>query len=59
LAAKSLGKPPAGVDPGIPEWGNPPGVMPRYLAAEHIGGREGTGGTETSQYLEEQRAFPE
>jgi hypothetical protein len=30
LAAISLGEPPVGVDPGIPEWGNPPGGMPRY-----------------------------
>jgi len=26
--------------------------------AEHIGAAEGTGGTETSQYLEEKRVFP-
>jgi len=26
-AAKSLGEPSAGVDPGIPEWGNPAEVM--------------------------------
>ena len=26
--------------------------------AEHIGQREGTGGTETSQYPEEEKLFP-
>jgi hypothetical protein len=37
LAAISLGEPQAGVDPGIPEWGNPSRVIPRYLLAEYIG----------------------
>jgi hypothetical protein len=59
LAAISFGELPAGVDPKISEWGNPPGVMPRYLAVEHIDSREDTRGTETSKYLEEKRPFPE
>ena len=29
-AAKSLGELLTGFDPGVSEWGNPPGVMPRY-----------------------------
>ena len=29
-AAISSGKPHAGVDPEIPEWGNPPGVISWY-----------------------------
>ena len=35
MAAKSGGEPSAGVDPSIPEWGNPPGVMPRYPVLNH------------------------
>ncbi len=58
MASISFGELPAGVDPKISEWGNPPGVMPRYLVTEHIGDREATKGTETSKYLEEKRAFP-
>ena len=45
-------------DPGISEWGNPPpgdGVAPR---AESIGTAEGTAGTETSQYREEETCIP-
>ena len=57
--ALSLGKPLSGVDPGMPEWGNPPRGMPGYPLAEHIGLRKGTEGTETSKYLEEKRLFPE
>jgi hypothetical protein len=34
LAAKSSGKPQAGVDPEIPEWGNPTRVMPGDLWSE-------------------------
>jgi hypothetical protein len=49
----------SGVDPGMPEWGNPPRGMPGYPLAEHIGLRKGTEGTETSKYLEEKRLFPE
>ena len=43
-------------DPGIPEWGNPAGVMPCYPQAEHISSREATGGTETSKYPEERKS---
>ena len=35
--AKSLGEPCAGEDPGIPEWGNPPGVKAQVLDTEYIG----------------------
>jgi hypothetical protein len=34
-------------------------VEHRIPTAEHIGGVEGTWGTETSKYPEEKRAFPE
>ena len=54
-AAKCPGEALAASDPGVSEWGNPPGARPgtqRQLW-------EGTGGTETSQYPEEQRGFPE
>ncbi len=37
LAAISFGEPQAGVDPEIPEWGNPSRVIPRYLLTEYIG----------------------
>ena len=37
--------------PGVGNTTSPP--------AEHIGGVEGTGGTETSKYPEEKRVFPE
>ena len=46
-------------DPEIPEWGNPPRGMPGYPWLNKIGQEGGTGGTETSQYLEEERPFPE
>ena len=39
---------------GETRWSEPPA-----LTVEHIGSREGTWGTETSQYPEEKRAFPE
>ena len=44
LAAISFGEPQAGVDPEIPEWGNPASVMGGYPVFD----REATGGTETS-----------
>jgi hypothetical protein len=53
-AAKCPGETLAVSDPGISEWGNPPGARPG--TPEQSG--EGTGGTETSQYPEEQRGFP-
>ena len=40
----------------MPEWGNPAGVMPSHLLAEHIGLEKLTQGSEPSQYLEEQKA---
>jgi hypothetical protein len=42
LAAISLGEPQAGVDPGIPEWGNPTRVIPRYPSGEYIASRRQT-----------------
>ena len=54
-AAKCLGEGLAPGDPEISEWGNPATVMGRHPRVA----REGTGGTETSQYLEEKRGFPE
>ena len=36
LAAISFGEPQAGVDPEIPEWGNPWRVMPPNLPVEYI-----------------------
>ena len=56
LAAKSFGEPQAGVDPKIPEWGNPSRVIPGNLWAEYIGSRRRTRGTETSQYPEEKKS---
>ena len=53
-AAKCPGEALAASDPGVSEWGNPPGARPGTQAEFW----EGTGGTETSQYLEEQRGFP-
>jgi hypothetical protein len=53
-AAKCPGEALAASDPGISEWGNPPGARPG--TQEQFW--EGTGGTETSQYPEEQRGFP-
>jgi len=56
LAAISFGEPQAGVDPEIPEWGNPTGVIPGHPQAEYIGLRKRTRGTETSQYPQEQKS---
>ena len=60
MAAISHGELSASADPWIPEWGNPPGVMPRYPYPNHlwcaVGYEEATGGTETSQYPEEQKS---
>ena len=53
-AAKCPGEALAACDPGISEWGNPPGARPGTQERSW----EGTGGTETSQYPEEQRGFP-
>ena len=43
-------------DPQVSEWGNPPGVMPRYPELNQIGSEEATRGTETSKYPEEQKS---
>ena len=53
-AAKRPGEVLATGDPGDSEWGNPPGDWPG--ASEMLAG---TGGTETSQYPEDKRGFPE
>jgi hypothetical protein len=45
--------------PEIPEWGNPPRGMPGYPWLNKLGQEEGTGGTETSNYPEERKSFPE
>ena len=50
-AAKSLGELQASIDPGMSEWGNPARVVPR-----HSFRGEPTGGTETSQYPEEEKS---
>jgi hypothetical protein len=54
IAAISVGEPLAGFDPTISEWGNPTTIWwlppPREV--------EGTGGTETSHYPEEQIVCP-
>jgi len=52
-AAKRPGEALAACDPGVSEWGNPPGIKPGTRVM-----RGGTGGTETSQYPEEKRGFP-
>jgi hypothetical protein len=53
IAAISVGEPRAGFDPPISEWGNPSALVriPHVCV-------EGTGGTETSQYPEEQKVSP-
>jgi hypothetical protein len=38
------------------EWGNPARVIPGHPPAEYIGEGKRTRGTETSQYLEEQKS---
>lgn len=43
-------------DPQVSEWGNPAGVMSRYLLTEYIGFERLTGGSETSQYPEERKS---
>ena len=58
-ATKRLGELRASIDPRESEWGNPARVIPRHGWAESIGSVEVSGGTETSQYPEEKRTFPE
>ncbi len=55
MAAISRGEPSAGVNPRISEWGNPLGLISEHSGIESIESREGTGGTETSQYPEEKK----
>ena len=54
-AAISPGEAQTAFDPGIPEWGNPAGVMPCYPHPNRIRCEEATGGTETSKYPEEKK----
>ncbi len=56
LAAISFGEPQAGVDPEIPDWGNPARVIPGHPVAEYIGHGRRTRGTETSQYPLEKKS---
>ena len=51
-ATKRVGEGLAPGDPTVSEWGNP---LAKARTARCAGG---TGGTETSQYPEEQRGFP-
>ena len=44
------------IDPQVPEWGNPAGVMPRRPHPNQIGCEEATRGTETSKYPEERKS---
>ena len=55
-AAISPGEAQTAFDPGMPEWGNPPGVMPGHPHLNQIGCEEATGGTETSKYPEEEKS---
>ena len=55
-AAISCGEGQTPFDPQVSEWGNPPGVMPRYPILNEIGMRRATGGTETSKYPEEEKS---
>ena len=55
-AAISPGEAQTAFDPGIPEWGNPPGVMPGQPLPNQIGRERTTGGTETSKYPEEEKS---
>lgn len=55
-AAISPGEAQTAFDPGVPEWGNPAGVMPCYPCPNQIGHEEATGGTETSKYPEEEKS---
>ena len=54
-AAKRPGEVLATGDPGVSEWGNPA----RAWRATQVSTWEGTGGTETSQYPEDKRGFPQ
>jgi len=56
-AAISLGEVQTTFDPGISEWGNPARFIARYPPTESIGRWRLTQGTETSKYLEEEKAI--
>ena len=56
LAAISLGEPQAGFDPRMSEWGNP-GDECRLSSSEYIGREKPTQGSETSQYLQEEKSI--
>ena len=45
------------LDPGISEWGNPLRGMPEHHPDEYIVGTKRTEGTETSQYLQEEKVI--
>jgi len=51
-AAKSLGEPLTGIDPGISEWGN----LSNNWLLNKIDSSGQTQGTETSKYLQEKKA---
>ena len=55
-AAISPGEAQTAFDPGMPEWGNPAGVMPSHPGPNQIGPAGTTGGTETSKYPEEEKS---
>ena len=52
----SLGSRQAGFDPEVSEWGNPAGVISRHPLTEFIGMEKRTQGSETSQYLQEEKS---
>ncbi len=56
VAAISLGELLPSFDPGISEWGNPAGVIPRHRRLNQIGRMERTRGTETSKYPQEKKS---
>ena len=53
---KDSGSRQTGYDPDISEWGNPAGVMSSHLLTEFIGLEKRTQGSETSQYLQEEKS---
>ena len=56
--AKRRGELSSELSRGFPNGATRPGAQARSRQAEHIGLREGTGGTETSQYPEERTVLP-
>ena len=55
-AAIVLGEAQTALDPRVPEWGNPVGVMSYHPELNQIGSEEATRGTETSKYPEEEKS---